>query len=489
MTVRDIRGKFIKGVFWKFAERWSTQAVQFCVSMVLARLLMPEDYGVVAIVNVFTAIASVFVEGGMTKALIQKSETDEMDMSTVFYFNVTMGMFFYFILFFAAPVIAKIYGDPELIALVRVLGLGLPISGFASVQHALISRRMEFRRFFFSSAAGTMVSAVLGIVMALMGKGAWALVGQHLSNLAIDTLMLWLMMRWVPRGTFSFERFRKLFSFGGRILLSTVINTFYENCFSLIVGKAYSLGDLAYYNRGNTIPSLMTVNLNASIQSVALPAFSAAQDDRDRLRSMVRRAVTVSAYLMLPAMAGLAVTARDIICIVFTEKWLPAVIFMQFSCFVYALWPMHTSNLEAIAACGRSDIYLKQEILKTAIGITVLVSTVGISISAMMAGTAVYCVLSWIINAFPNKRLIGYGFLNQLRDIVPIGLITAVMALSVMAVSSIDINRPLSLILQIMTGAAVYTFLSAAFKISSFVYILDTAKELIKRKRDRLYGV
>ena len=471
--------KVISGLAWKFAERWSTQIVQFIVSAILARILFPEDYGAIAIINIFIAIAMVFVESGMTTALIQKDDLDKEDLSTAFFFNLIMASAMYGLIYAAAPMIAGFYGNSELVILIRVIGIGLLISGFGTVQQAYISRRMEFKRFFFSSSCGTLVSALIGILLACKGAGAWALAIQYLSNLFIDTLILWIMVGWKPEICFSLKKLRRLFRFGGRIMLSNLISAVYDKLFGLIIGKAYSLSELAYCNRGSTIPSLVMKDVNSSIQSVMLPAFSANKNAAERLRSMVRRSIVTSAFIMFPAMAGLSMIAGDLIELIFTARWLPAAPFMRFYCFMYALWPMHTSNLQAIASVGRSDIYLELEIKKTAVGIAGLLLTVRFGINVMMIASCLGFLLAWYINAAPNKKLLGYGFSSQLMDLLPIIIVTALMCVCISAVSFMNIS---SLILRtgikIAVGILSYFALASVFRLESLSYSLNMIKRI-----------
>ena len=358
----------ISNFIWRFAERCGAQLVTFIVSIVLARILVPEDYGTIALVTVFTAILQVFVDSGLGTALIQKKNADETDFSSVFYFNFTMCLVLYAGMFVAAPFIADFYEDSSLTAVIRVLSLTIVISGVKGIQQAYVSRNMLFKRFFFATIGGTIFSAFVGIGMAYAGFGVWALVTQQLSNMTIDTLILWITVKWRPQRKFSWARLKGLLGFGWKLLISSLLDTVYNNFRNLIIGKMYSSSDLAFYNQGDKFPKVIVTNINTSIDSVLLPTMSNAQDNPERIKQMTRRAIKTSTYIMAPLMMGLAFCAEPIVRLVFTDKWLPCVPFLRIFCITYMFWPVHTANLNAIKAMGRSDMFLKLEIVKKIFG-------------------------------------------------------------------------------------------------------------------------
>ncbi len=481
----DVKAKVVSGLAWRFSERLAAQGVQFVVSVILARLLMPEDYGILALITVFISIASIFVESGLGSALIQKLDADAVDFSTAFYFNVAVAAVVYLLLFVLAPAISIFYGEPQLTPVLRVLGITLIIGGINGVQQAYVSRHMQFRRFFFSTIIGTVISAFVGIVMAYRGMGVWALAAQNLTNRCIDTAVLWFTVKWRPIPAFSLCKMKGMYRFGWKLLASSLINTVYNNLFSLIVGKAYTSSDLAYYNRGNHIPSLMITNINSSIQSVLFPVFSKSQGEKTRLKAMVRRSIVTSSFLILPMMAGLAAVAVPLTQLLLTEKWLPSVPFMRYCCFIYSLWPIHTANLQAITALGRSDVFLKLEIGKGIIGIAVLLVTLPLGLPAMMIGQCFTTVAASVLNAAPNKRLLDYGYLEQLKDILPTLGLSAFMGVAVWALSFFEWNNWLLLAAQVGAGVIIYISGAILFKMDSFYYILNTVKGFQNRKRNR----
>jgi len=399
---------------WRFAERCGAQLVSFIVSIVLARILAPEDYGTIALVTVFTAILQVFVDSGLGTALIQKKDADDLDFSSVFYFNFAVCLILYAGMFLAAPYIATFYDDVTLTPVIRVLSLVIVISGVKGIQQAYVSRNMLFRRFFFSTIGGTIFSAFLGIGMAYAGFGVWALVAQQLSNTTIDTLILWITVKWRPKKEFSWRRLKVLLAFGWKLLISSLLDTAYNNLRNLIIGKMYSSADLAYYNQGDKFPKVIVTNINTSIDSVLLPTMSNAQDDRERVKQMTRRAIKTSTYIMAPLMMGLAFCAEPIVKIVLTDKWLPCVPFLRVFCITYMFWPVHTANLNAINAMGRSDWFLRLEIIKKIMGMTILLSTMWFGVMAMAYSLLLSSALSQIINSWPNRKLLGYGYLGAL---------------------------------------------------------------------------
>lgn len=470
-------------LIWRLMERFGAQIVTFVVSIILARILDPNVYGKIALVTVVITILQVFVDGGLGNALIQKKEADDLDFSTVFYFNVILCVFIYFLLFFVAGYVAAFFDSSELTTVIRVLGLTIIISGVKNVQQAYVSRNMLFKRFFFATLGGTVGAAVIGISLALLGYGVWALVAQHIFNLVIDTLVLWLTVKWRPKKCFSFERLKVLFRYGWKLLLSSLIAVTYENVRSLIIGKRYSLENLAFYNRGNQFPEIIVTNINSSIDSVLLPSLSKEQLDRERVKSMTRRAIKTSTYIMMPMMVGLAVCAEPIVTLLLTDKWLPAVFFLRIFCICYAFYPIHTANLNAIKAIGRSDYYLVLEIIKKTLGILVIVITMFISVEAIAYGVLAMSFVSQLINSWPNKKLLAYGYFEQIKDMLPQIIISMIMGFLVYLVSFIPILNWTRLLIQVLVGIISYLSLSIAFKLDSFQYVVDTMKSFLTKKQ------
>ena len=422
-----MNNKVFSNFIWRFAERCGAQLVTFIVSIVLARLLAPEVFGKVALITIFTTIMQVFVDSGLGTALIQKKNADDLDFSSVFYFNCVVCFILYLGMFLASPFLAKFYNDYSLTPIIRVISLTIIVSGVKGIQQSYVSKNMLFKRFFYSTLGGTIFSAFLGISLAYAGLGVWAIVVQQLSNTVIDTLILWITVKWRPKKMFSWNRLKNLLSFGWKMLASSLLDTIYNNVRSLIIGKMYSSSDLAYYNQGNQFPNVIVNNINTSIDSVLFPTLAKEQEDKERVKNMTRRAIKTSTYVMAPLMMGLAFCAKPVVQIVLTEKWLPCVPFLQIFCIAYMFQPIHTSNLNAIKAMGRSDLFLKLEIVKKIVGVTVLIFTMWFGVMVMAYSLLLTNVMGMIINSWPNKKLLNYSFKEQIFDIFPTIILAIIM--------------------------------------------------------------
>ena len=474
-------GGVLPNFFWRLAERFGAQGVALVVSIILARLLVPEVYGTIALVTVFTQILNVFVDSGFGNALIQKKDADDLDFSTVFYFNVAVCLLLYAGVFLAAPWIARFYNDLALTPVVRVLSLTLIISGVKNVQQAYVSRTMQFKRFFFATLGGTIGAAVIGIAMAYFGFGVWALVAQQIFNATVDTLILWITVKWRPKWMFSWQRLKGLFSFGWKLLASSLLDTVYSDLRQLIIGKLYTSSDLAQYNRGKQLPDLLVNNIDTSINSVLLPAMSQVQDDSARVKSMTRRAMKTSTYVIAPIMMGLAFTAEFVIRLLLTEKWMPCVPFLRIFCITYLFYPVHTANLNAIKAMGRSDLFLKLEIVKKVVGLIVLLSTMWFGVMAMAYSLLFTSITSQIINSWPNKKLLDYSYPEQIRDILPGILLAVLMGCCVYPIRWLGLPDVVTLLIQVPLGAAIYIGVSAVLRLDSYKYVMKEIQPYLKK--------
>lgn len=456
ITKRNVTVNFI----WKFAEAICTQGVTFIVSMVLARLLNPEDYGIISIINVFIAIANVFITSGFQSALIQSKDADEVDFSSVLYLNLALAVIIYGVLFGCAPLIEKFYSITNLGSVVRVLGIQIILYAFNSVQRAYVSKCMQFKKFFFSTLIGTVISGGLGIIAAYKGYGVWALVIQIMSNTVFDSVVLLFTFKWRPKLVFSIKKVKKLFSYGWKMLVSGVVSSIYEQLSNLIIGKCYSASDLAYYNRGQSYPCLLVSTINSSLGSVLFPAISNVQDEIAQVKIMTRRSIQVSSFFIWPMMIGMMVVAEPFVIVFFTEKWIGSVPYIQLFCLVYALYPIHTANLSAIQAIGRSDLFLKLEVCKVLIGVVTILITVRISVKAMAVGMVITGFLSSIINALPNKKLLSYSYIEQIKDQTRAIIAAVFMGLIIIIWKYIIANNIILLVIQIISGALIYFLIS-----------------------------
>lgn len=477
----DLKTKTVSNLFWRFAERCGAQGVAFVVSIVLARMLSPEDYGLIALVTVFTSILQVFVDNGLGNALIQKKDADDMDFSTAFYANVAFCLVLYIISYLAAPLVAKFYNNDSLTGIFRVLCLTVLISGVKNIQQAYVSRNMIFRKFFFATLIGTIGAAVIGIFMAYHGYGVWALVAQQVFNTLIDTIVLWISVKWRPKRMFSMKRLKVMFDYGWKLLASSLITTVYNDIRQLIIGRVYSAEDLAYYNKGKQFSDVVVVNINASIDSVLLPVLSENQDDKTRVRELTRRSIKISSYIMWPLMFGLMAVGEPFIELILTEKWLPCVPYLYIFCFTNGIMPIQTANLNAIKAMGRSDLYLKLEIIKKTGGILLILAFMNHGVLALGISCVIYSLYAGLVNTYPNKKLLGYSVIDQLKDILPSLGLAAAMAVIVYYLPLSSLHLVWQLIIKVIAGAAIYVGGSVLFRIDSFQFVLGIVKNFLKR--------
>ena len=483
----DPRGKKAAASFlFKLTESVGTQGISFVVSVILARLLDPSDYGVLTMLTVFIAVSQVFVQSGLNTALIQKKDVDETDLSSVFYVSLLIAAALYALLFFLAPAIGAFFGMDALSPVLRVLALVLLPGALVSVQNAVIARQMAFRRLMAASLLSTALSGAVGIGMAAAGLGYWALVGQQLTNQLALALVLLRMVKWRPRALFSWARVRVLIRFGWKLLASSLLETGYNNLRTAVIGKQYAQETLGFYNRGKQFPELVMNAVNGSIQSVMLPVLSDEQDDMLRMKQMMRRSVMVSSFLVLPMMAGLAAVAEPLIRLLLTDKWLPCVPFLQICCIDFAFYPIHTANLQAINAMGRSDVFLRLELIKKSYGLAILAASVLLfdSVYAIAWGAVVSTLLAAVVNASPNRRLLGYGYLEQMRDVLPAMGLSLIMFLAVSALRRLPLAPFPLLVCQTAAGVVIYGALSLLLRLESMRYLTDMLRGLLTRRRE-----
>lgn len=472
-----------KSLFWKLLERFGVQGVQFVLQIVLARLLDPEHYGVLSLMLIFTALANVFIQHGLNTALIQNKDVCEDDYSSVFWILLAMAGGFYGIIFFGAPFIGNFYKMPEMVMPLRVIALMLFPGALNAVQLAKVSREMNFKKVFFSNIGAIVVSGIAGIVIAYLGGGLWALVAQSVINVLVACIVMRATVKLKLRLVCNLARVKILFGFGWKLMLSSLIDTLYQDLRSLVIGKKYDSGTLGYYNRGKQFPQFIISAINGAVQSVMLPAMSAEQEDRAKVRAIMRNSIMLSSYIIFPLVIGLAAIASPLIKILLTDKWLPCVPYMQIYCFTFAFYPVHSCNLQAINAIGRSDVFLKLEIIKKTYGVLTLVLAVFLfnsPIAIAMTG-AVTTIISCFVNAYPNKKLLNYSYLQQVRDMLPQIVLSAVMGTVVYLANFLPINEYLILLIQIPLGMLVYILGSMLFKLESFGYLLNLLKSYLKK--------
>jgi len=476
------KSSVLNNLIWKFAERISAQLVTLIVSIILARLLDPEHYGLIALVTIFITIANVFVSDSFGSALIQKKNSDALDFSSVLYFNIGFSVVLYIILFLCAPYISKFYGPGYeiLTPVTRVLGLRLILSAINSVQQAYVSRHMIFKKFFWATLFGTIFSGVVGIGMAYKRYGVWALVAQYLTNAIVGTIILQIVLNKWPICSFSWERLKGLINYGYKVLLTSLIITGYQDVRALIIGKLYSSHDLAYYDKGKQFPNLIVTNINESIGAVLFPKMSQEQDEKTKVKQIMRMSVRYSSFVMSPIMLGLAAVAENFIVVLLTDKWLPCVHLLQIFCFFYLFQPIQIANIQGVKALGRSDISLKLEIFRDIIQLVVLLIVMWVSVDAIVLSMAIMSFFFVFVNGYPNIKLLGYSFQEQISDFIAPLIMSLVMMAVVMMVGMLPINIYLLLIIQILCGTVIYLGLALITHNKEMFNLVKIVKNNIK---------
>ena len=473
---------FVSNLFWKFGERILAQGITFVVSIILARLLLPSDYGLIALVLVFIDIANVFVTTGFGESLLVKKDADDLDCSTIFWSSLLIACILYLAIFFSAPIIARYYDNNQLIAVLRVIAIILPISALNTVQNAIVAKKMEFKRFFFSTSVGALLSGGISIMLAFMGFGIWALVFQYLINSVTSTFALFLMIQWRPRFQYSIARAKALMTYGWQMTLSALLNTVYNEVRTLIIGLKYSTDDLAYYKRGNQFPSLFINNINSAVTAVMLPTLVQKNDNADNVKSFTRKTMCMSAYVIFPLMVGLAIVAKPLVITLLTDKWMACIPYLRIACLAYALQPIQAANCQAIKAMGRSDIYLKMEIIKKIVGIFLLIVAMPFGVNAI-AWSFVWAVfISTLVSIYPNIKLIKYTLKEQIIDLFPSITFCIIMTIITAPIGLIEMPEILCLIIQATFGCLIYCMLSHFFGIKEYGYIRSFVIKVIKKK-------
>lgn len=483
MSSKFNKNNVVSSLLWNFLERGGTQGVQLIIQIILARLLGPEVFGIIAIVLVFVNLAQVFITTGFNTAIIQKKEIDDKELSSVFYLNLTISIFLYLVMFLSAPIIGDFYNAPELIPLLRVLSLIIFPGAINSIQIAIISRNLMFKKMFKSSLGATIISGITGIVSAYLGLGVWALVIQQLTNQISMSLIMWFTVQWRPIAFFSIAKVKELFSFGWKMLGSSLIDVLYQDLRTVIIGRIYTPSMLGYYNRGQQIPRTLVNGINGAIQSVMLPTLSAYQDNRMKMKGMMRRSIKVSSFFIFPMMIGLAVVAEPLVIIILTDEWLPSVIFLQIFALYYTFIPIHMINLQAISALGRSDLRLKLEIIKKTMGVIIILISIKYGVIAIAIGQLLYGVLSTVINVFPNRYLLDYGFFDQISDLLSPLINSIIMGIIIYLFSFLNVSIYILLFVQIFFGILIYFLLSKLTRNDSYEYIMNTVNEVYTTRR------
>lgn len=467
------RNRILSSLIWVYLENIAAQLVSFIVSIVLARLLNPSDYGTIALVSIFINIANVFVTSSFSFSLVQKRDSDELDYNTIFWFNLAMSVIIYVILFLIAPLVANYYDKQIVTVLLRVLALRIPLSAINSIQLAYVSNKMVFKKSFITNSGGAVISGFIGILLAALGVGIWALVAQTITNVIFSTLLMAIVVQWRPRFEFSMERLRRLLGFGWKLLVTGLMFAVYNELRALVIGKRYSADDLGYYDKGYSFPKLIGANIDTTITRVLFPTLSKSQDDSAQLIAATRRASKTSAFIMTPILFGLAIIAEPLVRVLLTEKWLPCVPYLQVMCLVWWLQPTQSCSIQGIKAIGRSDLYLYIELISKCVGVLLIVVTVSLFNSpfAIAVSMLIGQVIAVLIYGAFVSRYIGYTIRQQLFDLLVPGLISAFMCVAIYYLGLFISNSILSMIVQVTVGGCIYIFISELFKIEEYVYL------------------
>lgn len=482
MAAESLKDAAVSGAIWRLAERGVTQVVAFIVGIVLARLLDPSDYGITGMLAIFFAIAAVFMDSGFGAALVQKKDRTQADYNTVFVFNIISSVIIYCILFFAAPWIADFYHTPILCAVTRVSSLALIIDGLTGIQYNKLNIDLKFRMRSILSIIGTFVSGVVGVSLAYIGWGVWALVWQGLISSIVLGIVLWCTAGWTPRIQFSRESFLSLFKFGGNMLGSGLINCIYGNLYTLVIGRAYNSTDVGMYNRANnyaSLPATLVIDLSTGIN---FPILSKLQDDNDRLISAYERLLKVPYYVLYPLLVGLIVCAEPLIEIMIGEKWLPCAPYLQILCVGYMFYPLNGFNMNLLYVKGRSDLALKMDLIKKPIGIGLLLVAIPFGITWMMVGKAAYSVIVYAMNCYYTNKLLDYGFTKQIRVLIPIMLSSLFMAAVVWASMFFLPSNVLKLAIGIPVGIVTYIAIGYLKHDESLFEIISIVKSKIMKR-------
>lgn len=481
----NLKNKTISSLFWKLFERGGNAVIQLVVQVVLARLLAPEQFGALAIILVIVNFGNVIVQSGLNTALVQCKNVTKDDCSTVFWLCIAISAVLYLAVFFAAPYVASFYEMDVLVLSLRILALLFFVNAFNSVQIAIVQRALEFRKIFNSTIASILVSGFLAIMLAYLGTGLWALVAQQLAYQICSCVVLAGQVKWLPRRVFKVRRAKELFSFSWKLLVSGILDQGYQSLADLIIGKQFSASSLGLVSQGKKYPHAIGTMLDGAIQPVMLSAVAHVQDDLSYVKRLVRRALKTSTYLIVPCMALFAVVAEPVVRLLLGEQWLPAVPFLQMYCVIYMLLPIHTSNLQALNGMGRSDLFLKLELVKKAYGIafTLIGAFVFQNVYVLVGSYILSGIISTFVNAWPNRKVIGYSYLEQVKDICPAFLLAAVSAAIVIPVWMLALPDIATILLQAAVMAVAYLGLSKLFKVEALDYLLATAKEVVVLKR------
>ena len=469
-----LKQKTISGTIWSFIDSFSNQGIQFIAGIVLARILSPTEFGLIGMLTIFIALSQSFIDSGFTNALIRKQDCTQTDYSTVFYFNFVAGIIFYLLLFFFAGSISVFFNEPQLKLLLQVLGLGLILNALGIIQRTILTKNINFKLQTRVSIVSSTLSAFIAISMALNGFGVWSLVALTLSRFGFNSLFLWIWTKWRPSFIFSKESFKELFSFGNKLLISGLIDTAYRNIYYLIIGKYFLAAELGYYTRADQFQALPSQQLTGIFGRVSYPILSTIQDDVKKLKTAYKQIMKSTMLITFILMLGMAAIAKPMILTLVGEKWLPSVIYLQMLCFVGMFYPLHALNLNMLKVQGRSDLFLRLEIIKTMLAVPAIIIGILYGIKIMILGMLINTIIAYYLNSYWSGKFIGYSSFEQIKDIFPSFLLAFTMSVIIYIIGNvIDLPNIWILVIQIVTGAVLTIILAEIFKLNSYLNLKE----------------
>lgn len=475
----DLKQKTVSGLLWSFIDQFANLGITFIIGIILARLLSPKEFGLIGMIAIFIAVSESFINSGFSQALIRKKNCTDTDYSTVFFFNLATGILFFLILFFTAPIIAHFFKEPILEPMVKVLGIVLIIDSLTFIQRTILTKRIDFKLQARISVIASVGSGIIAIYMAFIGFGVWSLVAQRLSRQALNSLFLWLWNRWKPLLVFSIQSFKELFGFGSKLLASGLIDTLYRNIYYLVIGKYFSAQDLGFYTRADNFRNLPSQSLNGIISRVSYPVLASIQDDVPQLKSKYKILIRSTMFITFVLMLGMAAVAEPMIHTLIGAKWEPAIIYLQMLCFVGMMYPLHALNLNMLQVQGRSDLFLKLEVIKKIIAIPTIVIGVFFGIKIMIVGMMVNTLIAYYLNSYWSGVKIGYSFKQQVKDILPSFFLALTMGVAVYFIGLLlPFSYPLILLIQIVSGGLFVLVISEVTKFRDYIF----AKQLVLEK-------
>ena len=480
----NLKQKTINAMIWRGMDTFGQQGIRFVIQIVLARLLLPEQFGLIAMLTIFIVLAEAFINSGFGQAMIQKKNADYTDECSIFYFNVFISLIATGLLWLSAPWIAAFYKQPLLTPLTRVLSLNLIINAFAQIQRTILRKKIDFKSQLKASVSASLFCGVIGIVMAYKGFGVWALVGQQVSRALAETMLYWFVSDWRPALILSFSSLRSMFSFGSKLLFSGLLETVFNNIYLVVIGRLFSPAALGFYSRAKILRDAPVMNITSTLSSVTFPVFATIQDDRNRLKTGAQKSLTTLIMIITPCMLGLIVVARPLVLLLLTEKWLPCVPFLQLLCIPGILWPLHVINLNVLKVLGRSDLFLRLEVLKKILVVISIAVTYRWGIQAMIYGQITVSILGCYLNCYYSGKLINYPLKEQIFDLAPYFGTAMVMGIGVYSIRWFRFsNNCILLISQVLVGIFIYAFMSWIFKMPAFVEVIDISRDKLKLSR------